>query len=345
MTHCPFIRQPPYTKFLRSNSSNTSQVALLHYDSRNPFQNHLSAQHLLCQSSSSFARRDLTSYLPTLSLQSILIHLAAVICSHPGTIKMDTDSPDSASQLSVPSLPSLGSDDSLRLGNSPIGKSARSKKTGTPFRIQELWIYPIKSVAGIRVEEAKMTTTGLQCDRQWMFVEEHGSAITSTEAPTISRMRTRFVNDGQDIELRSPVRSEVLILPAFPKWRYHSSELKIIPIEIAGTYGTAFDFSSSVRKSGGFALALHILLSLRVLTGVPFEQDPNRSALTGISPGPPVKKGHHGLLPGLFHELGTTSTSGLPSGSSSRALNTYCRVSYHEFRLQLSHPNCFPRVS
>ena len=41
-------------------------------------------------------------------------------------------------------------------------------------RIAELYIYPIKSCAGIRVDEALLTPTGLQFDRHFMLIDEHG---------------------------------------------------------------------------------------------------------------------------------------------------------------------------
>ncbi|MFZ1890836.1 MAG: MOSC domain-containing protein, partial [Formosimonas sp.] len=41
-------------------------------------------------------------------------------------------------------------------------------------RITELYIYPIKSCAGIRVNEALLTPTGLQYDRHFMLIDENG---------------------------------------------------------------------------------------------------------------------------------------------------------------------------
>ena len=41
-------------------------------------------------------------------------------------------------------------------------------------RITELYLYPIKSCAGIRVNEALLTPTGLQYDRHFMLIDENG---------------------------------------------------------------------------------------------------------------------------------------------------------------------------
>ena len=171
------------------------------------------------------------------------------------TLTNGIDSPSAASPKSLASddssyqLEFSASDEELHATASETsGDSIKSVQSDVaPYKIEELWIYPIKSVAGIRVDKAKVTPTGLQCDRQWMFVDDDGRAITSVEERLISILRTRFLNNGQEIELRRASVSEnvpILILPAFPKWRFHESELKIIPIEIGGTYGTAYDFIS-----------------------------------------------------------------------------------------------------
>jgi uncharacterized protein YcbX len=43
--------------------------------------------------------------------------------------------------------------------------------TGT---IARLFIYPVKSCAGIEVQEAVLTETGLDLDRAWMVVDAQG---------------------------------------------------------------------------------------------------------------------------------------------------------------------------
>ena len=49
--------------------------------------------------------------------------------------------------------------------------------------IQALYVYPIKSCAGVQVNEAILTETGLEFDRAWMLVDEEGEFVTQRELP------------------------------------------------------------------------------------------------------------------------------------------------------------------
>ena len=49
--------------------------------------------------------------------------------------------------------------------------------------IQNLFVYPIKSCAGVAVQEAILTETGLEFDRAWMVVDERGEFVTQRELP------------------------------------------------------------------------------------------------------------------------------------------------------------------
>jgi uncharacterized protein YcbX len=38
--------------------------------------------------------------------------------------------------------------------------------------LTEIWIYPVKSLAGIRVKSSKVLEKGLALDRRWMLLDE-----------------------------------------------------------------------------------------------------------------------------------------------------------------------------
>jgi uncharacterized protein len=44
--------------------------------------------------------------------------------------------------------------------------------------LSEIWIYPIKSLGGIRLSKAKVLEKGLEFDRRWMLVDENFSFMT-----------------------------------------------------------------------------------------------------------------------------------------------------------------------
>jgi uncharacterized protein YcbX len=69
-------------------------------------------------------------------------------------------------------------------------------------RIASLHLYPVKSLGGVAVDEALLIETGLQFDRAWMVVDEHGDMLTQRELPKMALVQPRFRAD--DLVLRAP---------------------------------------------------------------------------------------------------------------------------------------------
>ncbi len=69
-------------------------------------------------------------------------------------------------------------------------------------RIGELFIHPIKSCAGIAVQESLLIETGLELDRQWMLVDAQGDMLTQRELPKMALIATALRHD--DVVLRAP---------------------------------------------------------------------------------------------------------------------------------------------
>ena len=68
--------------------------------------------------------------------------------------------------------------------------------------IQQLWVYPVKSCAGIQLTEAELTDTGLLYDRAWMVVDSEGEFVTQRELPRMALIQPSF-KLGQ-LVLRAP---------------------------------------------------------------------------------------------------------------------------------------------
>ncbi|MBK5277800.1 MAG: MOSC domain-containing protein [Bacteroidia bacterium] len=62
-------------------------------------------------------------------------------------------------------------------------------------RISEIWIYPIKSLAGIRLQKAAVQQKGLQHDRRWMLVDEKGRFLTQREHPEMALFSVNIDNN------------------------------------------------------------------------------------------------------------------------------------------------------
>jgi uncharacterized protein len=76
-----------------------------------------------------------------------------------------------------------------------------------PVTLSELHIYPVKSLGGIALKEARVTERGLQHDRRWMVVDPAGRFLTQREHP---KMATVWVDVGADsLSLAAPDRDTI----------------------------------------------------------------------------------------------------------------------------------------
>jgi uncharacterized protein YcbX len=71
-------------------------------------------------------------------------------------------------------------------------------------RIAQLFVYPIKSCAGIEVPEALLTETGFDLDRAWMVVDAQGEFVTQREQPRLALVQPQFRRGGTELQLRAP---------------------------------------------------------------------------------------------------------------------------------------------
>lgn len=69
------------------------------------------------------------------------------------------------------------------------------------IRITALFVYPIKSMAGIALNDAKLTRKGLRHDRHWMVVREDGRFVTQRDIPRMALVKTRLAGSGIELSL------------------------------------------------------------------------------------------------------------------------------------------------
>lgn len=69
-------------------------------------------------------------------------------------------------------------------------------------RIARLFVYPVKSCAGVEVQEAVLTETGLDLDRAWMVVDAEGEFVSQRELPRMALVRPQLKHS--DVVLRAP---------------------------------------------------------------------------------------------------------------------------------------------
>ncbi|HET8746798.1 MAG TPA: MOSC N-terminal beta barrel domain-containing protein [Ramlibacter sp.] len=68
--------------------------------------------------------------------------------------------------------------------------------------IARLFVYPVKSCAGVELREAVLTETGLDLDRAWMVVDEKGDFVSQRELPRMALIRPQI--RLSDVVLRAP---------------------------------------------------------------------------------------------------------------------------------------------
>ncbi|MEW6742061.1 MAG: MOSC N-terminal beta barrel domain-containing protein [Planctomycetota bacterium] len=55
--------------------------------------------------------------------------------------------------------------------------------------IQELWTYPVKSLGGIRLQEARLGIEGIEADRMWAVTAGTGEILTQRDLPAMATIR------------------------------------------------------------------------------------------------------------------------------------------------------------
>jgi len=68
--------------------------------------------------------------------------------------------------------------------------------------IARLFVYPIKSCAGVEVNETLLIETGLEFDRAWMVVDSAGEFVTQRELPRMALIRPQLKHS--EMILRAP---------------------------------------------------------------------------------------------------------------------------------------------
>jgi len=82
------------------------------------------------------------------------------------------------------------------------------------LRLSEIWIYPIKSLGGIRLSKAQVMPKGLQYDRRWMLIDQDGKFITQRVHSKMALFKLsfsegRFAITYKDATIKLPVNAAV----------------------------------------------------------------------------------------------------------------------------------------
>lgn len=75
--------------------------------------------------------------------------------------------------------------------------------------ISHLYVYPVKSLAGIALTTAQLTQTGFEWDRYWMLIDENNRLVSQREVPELVLFRPALTEDHliihyQDCQISIP---------------------------------------------------------------------------------------------------------------------------------------------
>jgi uncharacterized protein YcbX len=77
----------------------------------------------------------------------------------------------------------------------------------TQIKLQDIYIYPIKSCAGIRVNRWPVTQKGLMYDRQWMIIDQNGQFLSQRKLPQMALIQPTVLD--QQLVLSAPEMEEI----------------------------------------------------------------------------------------------------------------------------------------
>jgi uncharacterized protein YcbX len=77
--------------------------------------------------------------------------------------------------------------------------------------LSEIWIYPVKSLGGIRMEVCQVEERGLQYDRRWMIVDESGVFLTQRALSKMALLDVSLHPDGIIISNRHESKIQVFV--------------------------------------------------------------------------------------------------------------------------------------
>jgi len=75
--------------------------------------------------------------------------------------------------------------------------------------------YPVKGLAGVSVEHAEVTPTGLRHDRSYMLVEPDGTFLSQRSMPAMAPLRVTVLGDGEALRLSADGAGDLEIPVAY----------------------------------------------------------------------------------------------------------------------------------
>lgn len=83
------------------------------------------------------------------------------------------------------------------------------------LKISELYIYPIKSLGGISIQQAEVTDRGFKYDRRWMLIDDNNRFLSQREVATMALLKVGLGDTG--LTVTNTADASTLFIPFAPK--------------------------------------------------------------------------------------------------------------------------------
>ena len=80
-------------------------------------------------------------------------------------------------------------------------------------RVEQIWVFPVRSLAGSAVPEVDVTAHGLAGDRAWTVVGDDGSAVRAKDAPGMAEVPGTGDPDTDAVALTAALGRAVRLVP------------------------------------------------------------------------------------------------------------------------------------
>lgn len=95
------------------------------------------------------------------------------------------------------------------------------------LQLSEIWIYPIKSLGGIALQQSKVTHRGLEYDRRWMLVDDSGQFLSQRDFPTLALFQPEISGEHLVIRYGKQPNKKIKVL-LNPTFSTDAEKLKVV---------------------------------------------------------------------------------------------------------------------
>lgn len=147
--------------------------------------------------------------------------------------------------------------------------------------LKHIFIYPVKSLAGIEVSSSKMEVHGLEYDRRWMFVDEKGKFVTQRNDAQLTQVKTEISDDN--LILKKKGQSDFHI-PLKKKFENEPIEVKVWS-DLVKAYDEGEEVSGWMRSATGTACRLYRQIPDAIRhSSIPFRKDTKKVSFADSQP-------------------------------------------------------------